>query len=332
MLTSKLLTTPVLFLIFNRPDTTQRVFDEIKKARPSQLFVSADGPREGKAGEAARCQAARDVIKQVDWECEVHKNFHEKNVGLKIAVSSGIDWFFKHVEEGIILEDDCLPSQSFFWFCQKLLERYRDDKRIMMIGGSNLQFGRKRGSASYYFSRLAHIWGWASLKRAWKYFDLNLETFPDFKEQNQIQNVFVDKTSQIFWMTKIQKAYAGGNSWAYLWAYTIMAQNGLCICPNENLVSNIGFRPDATHRAASDINNPLGYIKTVEIEQIIHPTYILPDRSADEFLSASLTRLQLPRISFGTTMKTGIMGVAMTMIPKACRKKVRSLIERCKSR
>lgn len=311
---SNLLTTPILFLIFNRPDKAERVFDEIRKVKPFILFVSADGPRRGFINEVKKCQAARDIIKQVDWKCKVYTNFHEENLGLKLAISSAIDWFFENVKEGIILEDDCLPSQSFFWFCQELLERYRDDERIMMISGTNLQFGQSRGEASYYFSRIAGIWGWATWKRAWKYFDINLDSFPKFEKQNQIKNVFDDKVSQIYWMTKIQQVYDGGNSWAFAWAYSLLAQNGLCICSNKSLVSNIGFGPGAVH--ATNAEDLLANIESCEIGEIIHPDFIIPNRDADICLSELLTKLQLLPVDKITLLKNVIKTLLKRIVPK----------------
>lgn len=176
------LNVPVLLLIFNRPDTTQRVFHEIRGASPLQLFISADGPRENKPGEFEKCQITRDIVRQVDWDCEVYTNFRDKNLGCKIAVSSAIDWFFENVEEGIILEDDCLPSFSFFRFCEELLEKYRDDERIMQIGGTNLLSEWQRSDDSYYFSKYGAIWGWATWRRAWQYYDVNMKLWPEVKK------------------------------------------------------------------------------------------------------------------------------------------------------
>jgi hypothetical protein len=145
MLRTTPLTAPVLLLIFRRPDTTARVFEAIRAAKPTRLFVSADGPRGGRPEETERCRMARDLATAVDWDCELRTNFRADNAGCKLAVSGGIRWFFDHVDEGIILEDDCLPSQSFFCFCQELLHRYRDDERVMQISGANFQFGRTHG-------------------------------------------------------------------------------------------------------------------------------------------------------------------------------------------
>ena len=162
------LSTPVAFIIFNRPDTTEIVFETIRQAKPSKLLVVADGPRTDRSGEVEKCTATRAVIERVDWECEVITNYSDVNLGCKRRVSGGIDWIFSQVEEAIILEDDCLPAPSFFQFCQTMLERYRYDDRISMIGGSNYQQENSRTSDSYFFTKYAHIWGWATWRRAWK--------------------------------------------------------------------------------------------------------------------------------------------------------------------
>ena len=182
--------TPILFLIFNRPDTTFKVFEEIRKIKPAKLYIAADGPRPNVIGEEEKCTASRNIIKQVDWDCDVKTLFREKNLGCKIAVSSAISWFFENVEEGIILEDDTFPTQSFFWFCQELLDFYRNDSRIMHISGNNFQLGKIRGEGSYYFSKYNHIWGWATWKRAWRFYDVSLNTFPIFVQRKVIKNIF----------------------------------------------------------------------------------------------------------------------------------------------
>ena len=154
------LNTAVLFLIFNRLDTTKQVFEAIRQAKPPRLYIAADGARSSREGEAEKVQAVREyIIQNIDWECEVKTLFREQNLGCKYAVSGAIDWFFENEEMGIILEDDCLPSQSFFWFCEELLERYKDDMRVWHIGGSNFQNGIKRGDGDYYFSKYNTFFG-----------------------------------------------------------------------------------------------------------------------------------------------------------------------------
>ncbi len=164
--------TAVALIIFNRPDTTARVFREIATARPPKLFVSADGPRTGHPEDAERCDAARAVVDRVDWDCDVLRNYLEVNLGCGRRPATGISWILEHVDEAIILEDDCVPDPTFFRFCEELLERFREDRRVMHIAGNNFQFGRKRGPFSYFFSSHNISHGWASCRRAWQHFDM----------------------------------------------------------------------------------------------------------------------------------------------------------------
>lgn len=278
------LTTPVLFMIFNRPDTTQKVFYAIRQAKPRQLFVAADGPRPDKKGEMEKCQKARQIATSVDWDCKVKTLFRDKNLGCKIAVSSAIDWFFENVEEGIILEDDCLPSQSFFWFCQELLEYYRDDTRIMHISGNNFQFGRKIGNASYYFSKFGLIWGWATWKRAWRYYDVKMKTFSQFKDEDQIRNIFYDKKMQNYYMKIFDKAYKGEiDTWDYQWLYSRLINRGISIHPNINLVQNIGFGIDASHTKNVDKKIRNNLAKNLQFP-LKHPIFKLFNKIADEYI------------------------------------------------
>ncbi len=274
-----MLKTPVAFIIFNRPDLTQIVFNEIRKAEPKQLFVIADGPKTPE--EWKKCQAARDVIKQVDWDCEVLCNYSDVNLGCRERVSSGITWVFEHVEEAIILEDDCVPAPSFFSFCQTLLEHYRDDERIMVISGNNFQNGISRTKYSYYFSRYNHCWGWATWKRAWKYYDFNKEKWLEFKKENLLSQLFEDSTETKHWQEIFNRLFLEGkpNTWDYVWTFACWAQGGLSILPNQNLVSNIGFRSDATH--TKGIDSTMGNLPTQDIWKIEHPPFIVRHQQAD---------------------------------------------------
>lgn len=273
--------TPVLFLIFNRPDTTQQVFDRIKEIKPAKLFVSADGPREGK-NEDSKCEVARDIVKQVNWECDVKTNFSEKNLGCKKAVSSGINWFFQNVDEGIILEDDCLPDLSFFSFCSQMLEKYRADDRVMHIGGTNFQDGIQRGTGSYYFSRLVHVWGWATWKRAWEKYDVEIKFFENFVKLGCIKEIFTDKKQQDFWLKTFELVYSNKkDTWDFQWMFTVMVNNGISIIPNENLVSNLGFGENATHTTLS--GSPAANIKTGAIDKFVSSEFMIPNRTADDY-------------------------------------------------
>lgn len=289
---SRALGTPILLLVFNRPAQTARVFERIRAARPRQLFVSADGPRAHVATDRERCAETRAVLDGVDWPCEVVTNFRTANVGLRRAIPEAIAWFFERVDEGIILEDDCLPAASFFAFCEALLERYRDDDRVFMISGSNLVPGPVIGDGSYFFSRLAGIWGWATWRRTWGRFDPQMATFPAFREQEHMRNLFDSALTRRYWLTKLDIAHRGGNSWGFAWAYALLSQGALCACPRVNLVSNIGFGPDGVH--ATDPGDPLAGLPTAEISGIRHPLFVLPDGEADARLTRHLAHAQLP--------------------------------------
>ena len=272
--------TPILFIIFNRPDTTRAVFEEIKKIKPSRLFIAADGPRKNKPGEVNNCEQARQIEKSIDWPCEVHKKFSDVNLGCKIGVSSAINWFFENVTEGIILEDDCLPNSSFFNFCQQLLYKYRNINEVKMISGSN--FRDKQTDESYYFSRIPHIWGWATWKRAWSEYDLQMKAYPDFKKNNSISKIFRNKKIQRFWIKLFDKLYQGAiDTWDGQWVYTIYRNNGLSISPGVNMISNIGFGENATHTKGS---SSLSNLPKEDIEKITHPEQMLVDAASDDMV------------------------------------------------
>ena len=274
------LRTPVAFIIFNRPETTQRVFEQIAKAKPSKLLVIADGPRENSPGDTERCAAVRSIIDNVDWDCELLTNYSDVNLGCKRRISSGLDWVFDTVEEAIILEDDCLPDPTFFRFCEELLEKYRDDERIGIISGNNFQFGRKRTGYSYYFSRYPHIWGWASWRRVWKNYDVDIKIWPEIHEGKWLEDLLETKRSVWYWKYLFNKVYNGKvDTWDYQLTFLCWTESILTIIPNVNLVSNIGFGKGAVHTVVKD--------KFAEIETepmnnpILHPTYILRDSKAD---------------------------------------------------
>ncbi|WP_099240153.1 hemolytic protein HlpA-like protein [Synechococcus sp. BDU 130192] len=274
-----MLKTPVVFIIFNRPDLTQIVFNEIRKAQPKQLFVIADGPRTPE--EQEKCQAARDVIKQVDWDCEVFCNYSDMNLGCRERVSSGITWVFEQVEEAIILEDDCVPAPSFFSFCETLLDYYRHDERIMVINGSNFQNGIQRTSYSYYFSRYNDPWGWATWKRAWNYWSFDKDKWTQFKQENLLEQISSELIEIQHWRRIFDNLFFDGepNSWFYVWMFSCWSQGGLSISPNQNLIKNIGFRKDATHTLS--LHSSLANLPTQNIWNIEHPLFIVEHKEAD---------------------------------------------------
>jgi hypothetical protein len=273
--------TPILFLVFNRPDITARTFDEIRKAKPCRLYVAADGPRIDKEGEAEQVIKVKKIATMVDWECEVKTLFRENNLGCKEAVSGAITWFFQQEEKGIILEDDCLPNPDFFHFCKNMLNHYRCNKKPLTITGSNFQNGIKRGNSSYYFSKYAHCWGWATWSKTWHYYDGDISFWPLWKDSADFNNKFPDKVERNYWKKIFNITYAKKiDSWAYPFIACMMKQGCLTIVPNSNLISNIGFGENSTH--TKDLKDKLSNLPTKKLENIIiHPKNIELDAEAD---------------------------------------------------
>jgi hypothetical protein len=276
------LTTPVVFLIFNRPDLTARTFESIRNARPAQLHVVADGPRPDRPGEANLCEATRAVIEQVDWPCEVTKDYSEINLGCGKRVSSGITGAFKLFEEAIILEDDCLPHPCFFAFCSDLLARYRSDQRVMAITGNNFQSGQRRGPYSYYFSKYPHIWGWATWRRAWLHYDFTMTDWAEYCERDYLRTTCPNPIESSSWTNYAKNIISGRlDTWDFQWMFACWRQSGLAITPQVNLVSNVGFRADATHTVG---NSPEANIPTRDIGPVGHPPFVVVDSVADQFV------------------------------------------------
>lgn len=266
---------PVLFLVFNRPERTREVFSAIRAARPSRLFVAADGPRPDRLGEAERCAAVRAIATAVDWPCEIYTLFRPHNLGCGLAVSEAISWFFSQVPEGIVLEDDCLPDPSFFGFCTALLERYRSDRRVFKIAGTN-PLGRWLGpeSSDYFYSSFGYSWGWASWSDRWSCFDFNLSDWPRFEHVSHSKFYpFSRKRNHVFRAT-----HAGQiDTWDYQWHFTINCNHALVAVPSVNLISNSGFEAEATHTQnvlSLYARNPLGQLQA----PYRAPSFFLPDR------------------------------------------------------
>lgn len=277
----ELFDTPILFIIFKRPETTQQVFKAIRKVKPTRLFVAANAPSANIKSEAELCQETRDILMQVDWDCEVQTLFREQHLDCKVSLSSAIDWFFDNVEKGIILEDDCLPHPTFFRFCEELLEKYRTDERVMMISGDNFQFGRKGDEASYYFSRYTHIWGWASWRRAWRFYDVDLKLWDNPENRKHILRNFSTQAERKIWKLILDKVKDGNiDTWDYQWSFACLTQNALVIIPTVNLISNIGFGLGSTHTTGVSI---VANMPTAAMEfPLVHPRLFIRDIDADE--------------------------------------------------
>ena len=283
--------TPVLLLIFNRPETTVAVFEQIKQLQPKYLFVAADGARKAKEGEAALCEAARKIVLQgIDWPCEVATLFRDENIGCKNAVSQAIKWFFTTVEQGIILEDDCVPDESFFYFCEELLEKYKDDSTVISIGGTNLGYTFTTDQ-SYGFSRVMNFWGWATWKRSIKLVDYDMELWKNIRFKNWFLHKRLNKKSGVdlnwvkYWREYFDLTSVGLiNTWDYQWIFAQLYYKNISIFPAKNLIKNIGFADNATHTNYPDhpiskldlqtISLPLRHPKTKSIDEYYEEGYI----------------------------------------------------------
>ncbi|MDR6193704.1 nucleotide-diphospho-sugar transferase [Siphonobacter sp. SORGH_AS_0500] len=273
---------PVLFLMFNRPDLSVQVFAKIREVQPKALYVALDGPRGTHPLDAERVSQCLAILKGVDWPCEVKTLVRQKNLGCGLAVSSAISWFFEQEPMGIILEDDCVPDASFFSFCRELLYRYEHHTEVMHIGGVNFQNGKQRGEGSYYFTKICHVWGWASWRRAWKLYDADMTSFPKFKKSKAIDDLFIKKKDRKYWLKNFEMVHSWKiSSWAFPWTYSIWINNGLCILPNVNLVMNIGFDERATHTQSKDYMH--NEIKAGQLLELEHPSFIIECAEATEY-------------------------------------------------
>ncbi len=269
----------MLLIIFNRPELTKQVFARIREAKPSRLFVAADGPRNDKPGEADRCEQARRIIDFIDWPCEVKKLFQKKNVGCGPNVIQSIDWFFQFEEEGIILEDDVVPIPSFFLFCKELLDKYRTDQRIGMISGNN-HYGVVPNSDSYFFAKSKGCWGWATWRRAWIQMDIEMKWKSSQYRKSILSNMGYSNLSITVWENNITSILTREvSAWDWQWYMSLAAQNQLCIIPAHNQVANLGFGEDATHTfdPAPDV-----YLNTEPLVfPLRHPAYVVPNEYFD---------------------------------------------------
>jgi hypothetical protein len=288
--------TPVALFVFNRPDTTRRVFEAIANVRPARLLLVADGPRPGKGGEAEACQQVREIVSRVDWPSEVSTNFAESNLGCKDRMISGLNWVFSLVEEAIILEDDILPDPSFFSFCEAMLSRYRNDSRISMVAGFNIVQDSVRTDSSYFFSHLTHIWGWATWRQSWARYDEKLTNWPAIRDAGLLWEIFERAENVKYWTNVFDQMHqgTGPNTWDYQWMYTNLTNHSLSIVPRVNLVENIGFGHKATH-TIDESAKPAVSVHSIELP-LTHPPAVVPLRSMDR-IDQRLSGFQTPGLA-----------------------------------
>jgi len=276
-----LFNTSILFLVFNRLDSTKMVFAKIRSIKPPRLYIASDGPRDfNEKGKVLEIR--KYLIDNIDWKCEVKTLFSDKNKGCKNAVSSSISWFFNNEESGIILEDDCLPNTSFFIYCQELLDRYKNDDKVFMISGDGITSSKVGIANDYCFTKYPMIWGWASWSRVWKKYDVNMTTWKD-ENLNFLDKVITKNDTKLFWIDIFNKIYNKEiDTWDYQMVYLLLKNNAYCIIPKFNLISNIGFGENATHTSdkwseksnyiTQEFNFPLNH-QLVQQDQIMVDKY-----------------------------------------------------------
>jgi len=274
---------PILVIAFNRPDHASKILEAIRVIQPSQLYLAIDGPRTGNMADETAVEKTKLVFEGIDWPCTITRLYRDKNLGCKRAVSGAITWFFEHVESGIILEDDCLPAKDFFLFCEDMLERYKDETTVMHINGVNYQMGNHRGKADYYFSKVCHVWGWASWKRAWQRYDIDLNHIDTFFDDNLYKSVINYKSAKPFWKGSFVNTRNGMvDTWDYQWVFTIWKNNGLVVAPNYNLISNIGFDALATHTKFFDKRVSARQLEAMPSKKT-YMDILVPNYEADQF-------------------------------------------------
>lgn len=307
--------TSIALLIFNRPDTTARVFAAIAAAAPRRLFVIADGPRPDHPTDQERCAATRAVTEQISWDCEVVRIYAETDLGCGVCPATGLNTVFEHVEACIILEDDFVPHPSFFPFCTELLARYRDDERVAMVSGNNFLLGRYAITASYCFNYYAGMWGWATWRRAWRHHQMTLESWPQLRDEGRLREILLAPGMVAYWSHIFDGIHAQAGArdvWDAQWYAAMWQRRSLAITPRVNLVSNIGFRADATHTTGE---GRLGHLPALELgAPLTHPRTLVRDRTADRIAM----RNALPHLfglepqerlarSLPTSVRTGLL-------------------------
>ncbi len=272
--------TPVLLLIYNRPELTRRVFDEVRRQQPRELYAVADGPRRSRPGDDERCRTTRAILDEVDWPCRVERLFADENLGCRNRVASGLRWFFEHVERGIVLEDDCVPHPSFFGFCEALLDRYGDDPRVMHVAGANFQQGRRWGDGSYYASSYPTIWGWATWRRAFRHYDLDMADYPAYRGSGRLGARITGLRDRAYWLGTFQMMHERRvDTWDHAWTFAMWNHDGVALAPNANLVTNVGFGGDATHTTRA--NDGAFDLPGVDAGPIVHPSRLTVETAAD---------------------------------------------------
>jgi len=278
------LKTPILLILFNRPDCTAQVLDAVRSVQPKSLYIAIDGPRKENGEDMRACQRVKELIETIDWKCDVKTRIRKENLGCKYGPVDAIRWFFQHVNEGIILEDDIIPDMSFFYFCQGLLEKYRYDTHIGLISGDNF-IHNYTGRYSYFFSKYSQTNGWATWRRVWKLYDIHIKRWPEMKKAHLLDKLFPNIWTRVYWTLIFDAVYNNEiqSAWDYQWTFSSWVHGLFSIMPKTNLIRNIGFgRKDATHTKRI---NWISRIPVIPMKfPLVHPEQKVVDPAFDELL------------------------------------------------
>ena len=304
----------VVFLIFNRPEQTRRSFNKIREARPPILLVVCDGPRANHPKDVENVNEVRQIIDDgVDWPCNVLKNYSESNLGCRERPASGINWAFSIVDEAIFIEDDCLADETFFDFCDEMLDRFRFDERVMHVNGTNFIGEHFQPRESYFFSKYVWVWGWATWRRAWCHYDYTMASW-DEKVSTLLES-FDSRREQAFWISTFEEArrdWVSAQAWDFPWIYTCWIRGGLSVVPTVNLIENIGFGPDATHTNSGCSHL---HVAARKLDLSVHPRWIRRNQWCDDMMFRKYAGEALSTVS----NLIGVLRVSFQQIAKSWR-------------
>jgi hypothetical protein len=269
-MTSHPLATPVVLCVYNRPHLTQQILDALRAVRPLRILVIADGPRTNDPTDHAKCEDVIRIIRSIDWEADIDWNVSDVNLGCRKRIQTGLSWAFARVEEAIVLEDDCVPHPSFFRFCRELLDRYRSNRRVVLISGSSFVIEQDCAAESYLFSRYPLIWGWAAWRRSWELYDPDVDSWERLRDTPWLSNFLADPLAAAYWRRIFEHARSGYDTWDYSMTFSCWHSGGLSVHPRRNLISNIGFGSDATH--TRDLGSVFANLPVQEMAfPLVHP-------------------------------------------------------------
>lgn len=272
----------ILLIGFNRPDNMKKILEVVGRVKPRKLYVALDGPRQGRDDDYVNCNKVKQLFDDISWECEVKMNISDINLGCSKRPHTAISWALSLEEQVIILEDDCLPEIAFFEYCDELLDKYKNDTRVMLVCGTN-SFGTWETEYSYLFSKHTRIWGWATWRRAWEQFDVNIKLWGNSEIKKLLSQHFTAKEykEEIKYYDELINAEDTTTAWDYQWGFNVMVNNGLAIIPQKNLIKNIGFGEDATH--TTDIFSKFAAMNTYDLNiPLKHPPFVMPDYVYDK--------------------------------------------------